>query len=108
MKVKLLIFDENFIQNNPDIIGSLTSLKEPIPMKIHEIINDYYPNFNKERNLLFGDDKKFMDEVREERLNARRLNPIESREYHNEFALQFIENHPEFAQIIKEVRYIDV
>jgi hypothetical protein len=108
MKVRLLIFDEDFIKENPNIIESLTSLKEPIPMKIHERIIDYYPNFNKERSLLFGDDKIFMDIVREERFNARKLEPIESREYHNTLALQFINNHPEFAPILKEVRYIDV
>ena len=45
---------------------------------------------------------------REERFVARVLGHIEFREHHNDFALEFIDKHPEFATIIKEVKYIDV
>lgn len=108
MKVRSLKYDKSFIKNNPDIINKLISLKEPIPMRIRSIVSWYYQDINTQRLLLFGDDDEFMDKVREERFVARGLDPVESREYHNDLALEFIEKHPEFAPIIKEVRYIDV
>ncbi|MBR2857788.1 hypothetical protein IKE96_01035 [bacterium] len=109
MKVRLLIFDENFINNIPkNLLNKLIHLKEPIPMRIRSVILDHYHDFNRQRFSLFGDDDKFMDQEREERFISRGLPPIESREYHNDLALEFIDKHPEFAPIIKEVKYIEV
>ena len=108
MKVRSLIYDDNFVINNPNIINELISLKEPIPRNINDAISEHYPNIHKQRLLLFGDDYKFMNQVRKERFVARELGVIESREYHNDLALEFIDKHPEFAPIIKEVKYIDV
>ena len=109
MKFRLLVFDESFIKNISDnLLTKLIHLKEPIPMEIRNVILNHYPTFNRQRLLLFGDDKKFMNQVRKERFDSRKLNPIESREYHNNLALEFIDKHPEFAPIIKEVKYINV
>ena len=109
MKVRRLIRDENFLMDLPEnIIEKIIHLKEPIPMIINSILVDYIPNFNRRRDLFIGDDKEFIAKIREERVTARKLSPLESAEYHNDLALQFIDNHPEFAQIIKEVKYIDV
>jgi hypothetical protein len=72
------------------------------------MIIDYIPNFNMKRNIAIGDDKKLVHKLREERFVARELPALESSEYHNDLALQFIENHPEFAPIIKEIKYVEV
>ena len=108
MKVRVLVFDKDFIKNNPELINELITLKEPIPMRIYDAIDEPYPNIHKQRLLLFGDDDDFMDQVREERFVSRELGAVESREYHNDLALGFIDKHPEFAPIIKEVKYIEV
>ena len=50
-------------------------------MEIRNVILNQYPTFNRQRLLLFGDDKKFMNQVRKERFDSRKLNPIESRKY---------------------------
>ena len=108
MKVRSLKYDKSFIKNNPDIINKLISLKEPIPLRISSIVSWFYPDMNTQRLLLFDDDDDFDNQEREERFVARGLGPVESREYHNDLALEFIEKHPEFAPIIKEVKYIEV
>ena len=109
MKVRSLVFDVDFLKNVDDsFFENLLYLKEPIPMNIKMVVMDYIPNFNDKRLAAFGDDKNFMKQIRKERLVSRKLNHIDAREYHNDLALEFIKKHPEFAPIIKEVRYIDV
>ena len=73
MKVLLNISD--------NLLTKLIHLKKPITMEIRNVILNQYPTFNRQRLLLFGDDKKFMNQVRKERFDSRKLNPIESRKY---------------------------
>ena len=109
MKVRCLIRNEDFLKNMPaSFIEELIHLNEPIPMRIKSMVIDFIPNFNIRRSDFVGEDEEFISKIREERIIARQLSSPESGEYHNDLALQFIENHPEFSQIIKEVRYIDV
>ena len=109
MKVGCLIPNEDFLNNmSENFIEELIRINEPIPMRIRSMLIDYIPNFNWRRSNFIGDDDEFISKVREERFIARELSSLESGEYHNDLALQFIDNHPEFAQIIKEVKYIDV
>ena len=113
MKVRVLVFDRDFIKNNPELMNELITLKEPIPMRIHSVIIDYYHDINTQRLLLFGDDDEFTDQVREERFVARGLlkqnkGAVKAREYHNDLALEFIKRHPEFAPILKEIKYVDI
>lgn len=109
MKVRSLVFDVDFLKNVEDtFLEKLLYLKEPIPLNIKMFIMDYIPNFNNKRFAAFGEDEKFMNQIRKERFVARKLNHLEAREYHNDLALDFIERHPEFAPIIKEVKYINV
>lgn len=44
MEVKSLVIDE-FIKNNQNTINKLSSLKEPIPMRIYGVIDEPYPIF---------------------------------------------------------------
>ncbi len=109
MKVRSLVFDFDFLKNaGNSFLEKLLYLKEPIPMNIKMVVMDYIPNFNDKRLAAFGDDKNFMKQIRKERLVSRKLNHIEAREYHNDLALKFIDKHPEFAPIIKEIKYINV
>ena len=109
MQVRSLVFDENFLKNAEDsFLNKFIYLKEPIPMYIRMVIMGFIPNFNNKRSEAFGDDKQFRKKAREERLISRKLSHIEAREYHNDLALDFIEKHPEFAPIIKEIKYINV
>lgn len=108
MKVRVLVFDKDFIKNNPELINELITLKEPVPMRIRSTVSWHYHEFNNQRSLLFTDDDEVINKEREERFVARELGAIESREYHNDLALEFIKRHPEFAPIIKEVKYIEV
>lgn len=109
MKVRCLIRNEDFLKNmSENFIEDLVHLNEPIPMRIRSMLIDYIPNFNLRRSNFIGENEEFISRVREERFIARELSSLESGEYHNDLALQFIDNHPEFAQIIKEVKYIDV
>ena len=109
MQVRSLVYDEKFLKNADDsFFNELIHLKEPIPMNIKIILMDYVSNFNSKRSDAMDDDASFRRKVREERVVSRRLSPLEAREYHNDLALKFIEKHPEFAPIIKEVKYINV
>ena len=108
MKVRSLIFDEDFVKENSHLIIELISLKEPIPIMIRAVVLKFHHHFNRERLIRFGNDKRFMDQVRKERFVSKKLDSVEAREYHNNIALNFIEKHPEFSPIIKEVKYIDI
>ena len=109
MKVRRLVRNEDFLKNIPiNLVEKLIALKEPIPMRIHSMVIDYIPNFNMRRAISIGENEELVQKLHEERFVARELPPLESAEYHNGLALQFIDSHPEFAPIIKEVRYIDV
>ena len=109
MKVRLLIFDIDFLKNADDsFLENIVYLKEPIPLNIKRVVMDYIPNFNDKRLAIFGNDKHFMKQIRKERLVSRKLNPIEAREYHNDLVLDFIDKHAEFSPLIKEIKYIDV
>lgn len=91
-----------------DYIEKLIHLDEPIPMRIKVILIDYIPDFNMRRFDFVGEDGEFISKIREERFISRELGPLEAGEYHNDLALDFIDRHPEFAPIIKEIKYIDV
>lgn len=109
MKVRRLIRNEEFLKEIPeDFVEKLIELKEPIPMRIRSMVIDYIPNFNMRRAISIGENEELIQKIREERLNARELPSVESGEYHNDLALEFIKKHPEFAPIIKEIQYITV
>lgn len=107
MQVRSLVYDEQFLKNADDsFFDELIHLKEPIPMNIKIILMDYVSNFNSKRSDAMDDDIEFRRKVREERVVSRELSPIEASEYHNNLALEFIDKHPEFAPIIKEVNIL--
>ena len=109
MKVRCLIRNEDFLINmSEDYIEKLINLDEPIPMRIKAMVIDYIPNFNIRRSDFVGEDEEFISKIREERFISRELDTLEASEYHNDLALEFIDRHPEFAPIIKEIKYIDV
>ena len=109
MKLRSIFYDEEFLINmSEDFMRKFICLDDVIPMRINSIIMDYIPNWNIQRLDFIGDNDKFISKIREERFIARSLPSVERREYHNNLALDFIERHPEFAPIIKEVKYIDV
>ena len=109
MKCRQLIRNEDFLKNlSENQIEKLITLKEPIPMRINSMLVDYIPDFNLKRGSFIGDDEDFTNKIHEERHIARKLPPGEKGEYHNDLALKFIENHPEFASIIKEIKFIEV
>ena len=65
-------------------------------------------NFNRKRSDVIGEDEKLIKDIRQERVVARSLEGVKAREYHNNLAFEFIEKHPQFAPIIKEIKYIDI
>lgn len=87
---------------------SKSNLREPIPMRIRVMVMDYCPNFNRKRSDVVGEDEKLIKDIRQERVVAKSLEGVKAREYHNNLALEFIEKHPQFAPIIKEIKYIDI
>ena len=90
-----------------ELMDELINLREPIPMRIRVMVMDYCPNFNRKRSDVIGEDEKLIKDIRQERVVARSLEGVKAREYHNNLALEFIEKHPQFAPIIKEIKYID-
>ena len=71
-------------------MDELISIDEPIPMRISSMVMDYCFDFNLRRVLVIEDNQYLKDNHRNERMICRKLPPVESREYHNEFALNFI------------------
>lgn len=109
MKVRALKSDDKFLENMPqELMDELINLREPIPMRIRVMVMDYCPNFNRKRSDVVGEDEKLIKDIRQERVVAKSLEGVKTREYHNNLALEFIEKHPQFAPIIKEIKYIDI
>lgn len=109
MKVRALKSDDKFLENMPqELMDELINLREPIPMRIKVMVMDYCPNFNRKRSDVVGEDEKLIKDIRQERVVAKSLEGVKAREYHNNLALEFIEKHPQFAPIIKEIKYIDI
>ena len=109
MKVRALKSDDKFLENMPqELMDELINLREPIPMRIRVMVMDYCPNFNRKRSDVIGEDEKLIKDIRQERVVARSLEGVKAREYHNNLAFEFIEKHPQFAPIIKEIKYIDI
>ena len=109
MKVRALKSDDKFLENMPqELMDELINLREPIPMRIRVMVMDYCPNFNRKRSDVIGEDEKLIKDIRQEIVVARSLEGVKAREYHNNLAFEFIEKHPQFAPIIKEIKYIDI
>lgn len=107
MKVRALKSDDKFLENMPqELMDELINLREPIPMRIRVMVMDYYPNFNRKRSDVVGEDEKLIKDIRQERVIAKSLEGVKAREYHNNFALEFIEKHPQFAPIIKKLNIL--
>lgn len=106
---KSLKSDDKFLENMPqELMDELINLREPIPMRIRVMVMDYCPNFNRKRSDVVGEDEKLIKDIRQERVVAKSLEGVKAREYHNNLASEFIEKHPQFAPIIKEIKYIDI
>lgn len=108
MQLRSLIRDEQFLQTMPySLMDELISIEEPIPMRIKSMVMDYCFDFNLRRVLVIEDNEYLKENHRNERMICRKLPPAESREYHNEFALDFIRKYPQFQPIISHVRIRD-
>ncbi|WP_409199921.1 hypothetical protein [Methanobrevibacter sp. DSM 116169] len=84
-----------------DKINKLINLKEPIPNRIENMLNDNIPTFRR-RRLLAGDVE--LDRLdRKERIMARDMSIEEAGKLHTKLALDFVEKHPDFKNMIKEV-----
>ena len=89
------------------LMDELISIEEPIPMRIKSMVMDYCFDFNLRRVLVIEDNQYLKNNHRNERIICRKLPPAESREYHNELALNFIRKYPQFKPIIRHVKIMD-
>ena len=106
--LRLLISDEEFLENMPySLMDELISIEEPIPIRISSMVMDYCFDFNLRRVLIIEDNQYLKENYRNERMACRKLPPAESREYHNDFALDFIRKYPQFRPIISHVKIMD-
>ncbi len=88
-------------------MAELISIKEPIPMRIKSMVMDYCLDFNLRRVLVIESNDYLKENNRNERMICRKLPPAQSREYHNELALNFIREYPQFRPIISYVKVMD-
>ena len=108
MQLRSLISNEQFLENMPyRLIDELISIQEPIPINIKSMVMDYCFDFNLRRLLVINDNEELKANNSNERMACRKLSPIESREYSNELALDFIRKYPQFKPIISHVRIRD-
>ncbi|MBR3141134.1 MAG: hypothetical protein IKF11_09785 [Methanobrevibacter sp.] len=108
MQLRSLIRDEEFLENVPQsLMNELISIKDPIPIRISSMVMDYCFEFNLRRVLVIENNKYLKENFQNERIACRKLSPIESREYSNELALEFIRKYPQFKPIISHVRIRD-
>ena len=108
MQLRSLIRDEEFLENVPQsLMNELISIKDPIPIRISSMVMDYCFEFNLRRVLVIETNKYLKENFQNERIACRKLSPIESREYSNELALEFIRKYPQFKPIISHVRIRD-
>lgn len=107
LELRSLIRDEQFLQSMPySLMEELISIKEPIPMRIKSMVMDYCFDFNLRRVLVIEGSDDLKADNSNERI-CRKLPPIESREYHNDLALNFIRKYPQFKPIISHVKIMD-
>ena len=108
LKLRSLIPDEKFLQNMPhDLMNELISIQEPIPMDIKAIVMDYCHEFNFKRRLVIEANEELCANNSNERMAYRELSAVESREYANDLALNFIRKYPQFKPIISHVEIMD-
>ncbi|WP_067042218.1 hypothetical protein [Methanobrevibacter sp. YE315] len=108
MQLRSLIRDEEFLENVPQtLMNELISIKDLIPIRISSMVMDYCFEFNLRRVLVIENNKYLKENFQNERIACRKLSPIESREYSNELALDFIRKYPQFKPIISHVRIRD-
>ena len=108
MQLRSLIRDEEFLENVPQsLMNELISIKDPIPIRISSMVMDYCFEFNLRRVLVIENNKYLKENFQNERIACRKLSPIESREYSNELALEFIRKYPQFKPIISHVKIMD-
>ncbi|MBR6993928.1 MAG: hypothetical protein IKH85_07625 [Methanobrevibacter sp.] len=108
MQLRSLIRDEKFLQSMPNsLMDELISIQEPIPMNIKSMVMDYCHEFNFKRRLVIDANDELRANNSNERMTSRKLSPVESREYCNDLALNFIRKYPQFKPIIGFVRIRD-
>lgn len=108
MQLRSLIRDENFLQSMPQsLMNELISINDPIPTRIKSMVMDYCFEFNLRRSIVIEGNEYLKENHRNERMICRKLPALESREYHNEFALDFIRKYPQFKPIISYVKIMD-
>ncbi len=108
MQLRSLIRDEEFLENMPKtLMNELILVNDPIPIRIRSMVIDYIVEFNLRRLIAIEEHKYQNVQNYDERLICRKLPPAESREYHNELALNFIRKYPQFKPIISHVRLMD-
>lgn len=108
MQLRSLISNEQFLQSMPSsLMDELISIKEPIPMNIKSMVMDYCFDFNLRRVLVINDNEELKTNNSIERMTYRKLPPVESREYRNELALDFIRKYPQFKPIVSHVEIMD-
>lgn len=106
--LRSLIRDEEFLENMPySLKDELISIKDPIPSRIRSMVMDYIPDFNLRRGLVIEDNEDLKSNHWKERMTYRKLPAVESREYRNELALDFIRKYPQFQPIISHVIIMD-
>lgn len=108
LQLRSLIRDENFLQSMPaSLINELIAIPEPIPMRIKSMVMDYCHEFNFRRRSVINSNEELRANNSNERMTYRELPPIESREYRNDLALDFIRKYPQFQPIISHVEIMD-
>ena len=108
MKLRALIRDEQFLQSMPySLMDELISIEEPIPMRITSMVMDYCFDFNLRRGVIVESNEYLRENNSNERMAYRKLSPVESREYRNDLALNFIRKYPQFKPIISHVEIMD-
>lgn len=101
---KLLYLKPNndFIKKLPKAqVRRLVKLPEAIPSRIENMLNNNIPNFREERLLALDDDLENLEQ--EERAKTRTMDPVLAGEFRNNLALEFINKHPEFKDIIDKI-----
>lgn len=71
------------------------------------MVMDYIPYFNFLRVLVIEDNEHLKANHWKERMTYWKLPAVESMEYRNELALDFIRKYPQFKPIISHVKIMD-
>ena len=104
---RILIPNYEFVENwSEDQLNNFVTTPMGLPHAIMNIVRKVYPNINTLRLIARINNPNLKGLDQEERAVTYKLSLHDAREYHIDYALEFLEKYPQFKPMIKGVEEV--